>query len=412
MLSFAATAFVGSSSTRQGINFIDDAGGNLMTTDLAKLSARWVDWFKDSALPLWSGAAINPESGASYERFLASGEVDKAANIRLRVQARQIFVFSVASERGWMAGGEPVVSAMADFVERIGVHESGEGYIHLLSPSYEVLDSKQDLYDHAFALLACALRYRVFKEDSALARADKLIAMLDSRFGGVGGGWLEGDYATDRRRQNPHMHLFEAFLALYDATGEAKWLARAGEMFALFETRFYDGKYGVLREYFNEDWSLLDGADGEIVEPGHMMEWVWLLHWYGKRSGRDTSGYADTLYETALASGLTPEGLLYDEVSPEGKVLKGSKRCWPMTELIKASIAQARVGRAGAEAQAAKAVEVLLDRYLSCAKRDGTYIDQLDSNNEVLVDFAPASTLYHLIVAAMEVADYVKESEA
>jgi hypothetical protein len=52
-------------------------------------------------------------------------------------------------------------------------------------------------------------------------------------------------------------------------------------------------------------------------------------------------------------------------------------------------------------------VNNLVDYYL-CASTPGSYIDQRGTQNEVLVDFAPASTLYHLIVAATELVDHVQ----
>lgn len=382
-----------------------------MHPELIASASRLENWITQQALPLWSAAGINPDTGASYERFLAGGNIDISADTRLRVQARQMFVFSLAAELGWLENAQVKVDGIAGFVAARGVHPSGQGYVHLLSPDNRVKNPMRDLYDHAFFLLACAWRYRAFKDSAAMEEANRLIAFMDEELGQQCGGWLEGDYPTDRRRQNPHMHLFEAFLALYDASGDAKWLARAGEMFALFETRFFDPRHKVLREYFNQDWTPFDGADGNIVEPGHMLEWVWLLRGYQSRTGRRVDHYADALYTRSLEIGLTDNGLLYDEVSPEGNVITPSKRCWPMTELIKASIAQAREGREGCEENAANAIEALMAYYLQ-APVPGAYIDRLDNQDQVLVDFAPASTLYHLIVAAAEVSAYVRGSEA
>ncbi len=379
-----------------------------MHPKLIASATRFESWIKQQALPLWSTSGINPETGASYERFLASGQVDTSADTRLRVQARQIFVFSLASKLGWLDNAEAKVRRMVDFVSSHAVHPSGRGYVHLLSPDNQVKNPMRDLYDHAFFLLACAWRYRAFNDGATLEEAEALISFLDDELGQQCGGWLEGDYASDRRRQNPHMHLFEAFLALYDASGDAKWLARAGEMFALFETRFFDPQNNVLREYFNHDWTLLEGAEGDIVEPGHMMEWVWLLRGYQGRTGRKVDRYADALYSRALEIGLTDKGLLYDEVSPDGNVIALTKRCWPMTELIKASIAQAREGRDGCEENAANAMDALMRYYLK-ASTPGAYIDRLDGQDQLLVDFAPASSLYHLIMAAVEVSTYVSE---
>lgn len=357
------------------------------------------------SLPLWSRTGFNASVGASYERLLADGTPDTGADIRVRVQARQMFVYAMASYLGWSECGRGLVERIDAFVERTAVHpETGRGYVHLLDPGFKPIDRRQDLYDHAFFILAYAWCYRAWNDRAALDKAAGLVEYLDEKFKTANGGWREGDYPAQCRRQNPHMHLFEAFLALFDATADRYWLERAGELFELFETRFYDASRSVLFEYFDDRWSVLPGEPGRVVEPGHMMEWVWLLRGYGERAGVDVSAYADALYDKALAIGVSSSGLLFDAVTPEGQVVKPTKRCWPMTEYIKASVAQARAGRAGAGERAAEAVEKLFEYYL-CASTPGAYIDLRGSDDKVALDVSPASTLYHLIVAAAEVAE-------
>lgn len=379
-----------------------------MSESLSAASNRLEQWIREAALPLWLRVGIDPHTGANYERLTPQGEVDTEVDSRVRVQARQAFFFAQAYDRGWCPQGKDVAQGLLRFIRERAAHPSaGGGYVHLMNARFEVIDTKQDLYDHAFSLLANAWGYRAFGDDIYLREAEKLVAHLDARLGSPCGGWIEGDYDYACRRQNPHMHLFEAFLALYDATGEARWLARVGELFALFQTRFFDAEKGVLFEFFNEDWTRLADARGEIVEPGHMMEWVWLLDWYSRRSGRPVKKYIDALYNRGLEIGMAPSGLLYDAVAPDGRVLDHNKRCWGMTELIKASLVQIRAGHPDAEAVAVKAVDDLFTYYL-CASTPGSYVDRRGADDEVVSDIAPASSLYHLIVAAVELIDHCR----
>lgn len=381
-----------------------------MNEKLVRNTQRLVEWFKQEALPLWSTVGINPDNLGSYERLDASGKPDLDVNLRVRVQARQMFTYSVAHYFGWTDVAPQVVKGLAQFVDNFGRHPSGQGYVHLLNANYEVIDSKQDLYDHAFFLLSLSWRYRAFNDDESKMEAEELVAFLDEKFGQKCGGWSEGDYDAPCRRQNPHMHLFEAFMSWYEASGDASWLARAGEMFALFETRFFDESENVLLEFFNDDWTPLAGDKGRIVEPGHMFEWVWLLRWYQACSGREVSRYADALFQKGLEIGLNQNGLAYDAVTADGKVLDATKRCWPLIELVKAGLVQATAGHEQGEQIAADALERLIDRYL-VSSTPGAYIDQLNANDEVSVDVAPASTLYHLIVVAVEAQDYLQQLE-
>ncbi|UTF58631.1 AGE family epimerase/isomerase [Gilvimarinus sp. DA14] len=378
-----------------------------MSNSLSSQTQRLAAWFVDDALPMWRERSVDPAAGNSCERLLASGEVDGQANIRVRVQARQSFFFTAAQALGWCADGAAVGKRMLEFVENNAAHPSAAaGFTHLLNPALEVIDSRQDLYDHAFFLLAYAWQFRVRGDQTALDKAARLVAHFDAAFAGENGGWIEGDYDYKWRRQNPHMHLFEAFMALFEASGDRQWLARAEQMYNLFQKYFFCPERGVLFEFFCDDWSLAPGDDGQVVEPGHMMEWVWLLDWYSRLSGEDVSQYLTVLYNRGLELGLKPDsGLLFDSVTPEGKVLQHTKRCWGLTELIKASLVMAGRGDAQAEQRAADSVARLFDYYL-CGSTPGSYIDQRGEHDEVVADVAPASTLYHLLVLMQELLRY------
>jgi mannose/cellobiose epimerase-like protein (N-acyl-D-glucosamine 2-epimerase family) len=378
---------------------------------LRRAAQRFESWFRKHALPLWVEVGFNPDARAFRERLQPDGTPDLKADVRVRVQARQIFVYAYAQHIGWYANGAaPALQALA-FIEKFASRSAG-GYVHSLDSGYKkVIDGKQDLYDHAFILLAYAWCYRAFGIDSALQKAAALVDHLDRVLGSDQGGWLEGDYPASYRRQNPHMHMLEALLALYDASGERRWLEKAGQLVRLFENHFYDSGRGVLREYFTSDWRV-HPEQGDLVEPGHMMEWSWLLSWYQSRTERPLGVFAEALYEGARVSGTAaPSGLLVDEIGPDGRVISATKRCWPQTEFIKASIAQARAGRRECEAIAADAIERLFRYYLDEVALPGLYLDRRDAADKIIPGTVPASTLYHLIVAAGEAAAYCKERD-
>lgn len=377
-----------------------------MSQNLHNAATRLQDWIKNAALPLWASRGINPQNQANYERLLSSGDVDFSASTRVRVQSRQTFFYAAAYERGWCADGKSIALNLMKFIRTHASHPTANaGFSHLFNPDWKIVDHKQDLYDHAFHLLALGWCYRISKDSDYLLEAKKIIAHLDQQFGQANGGWSEGDYPHDCRRQNPHMHLFEAFMALYEASGDPQFLTRASEMFGLFQAHFFDEKQQVLFEFFDNDWKLLEGKKGQQVEPGHMMEWVWLVDWYSRLTGRPVKVYIDALYNNGLAKGQSSSGLLYDAITPTGDLIDGNKRCWGITELIKASLVQIRYGHPQAEAIACKAVDDLFNYYL-CAPTPGSYVDQRGLDDEVVVDTAPASSLYHIIVAAMELEDH------
>jgi mannose/cellobiose epimerase-like protein (N-acyl-D-glucosamine 2-epimerase family) len=398
----------------------------LISAHFLTQTLRLETWIKDKALPFWSSTGINSTNQSVFERLDDNGQPDLNANMRSRVQSRQILVFCAAQNMGWMDNVLPIVAGIDNFLDsHAKVQNSGEGYAHLLSPDGKIIDPKKDAYDFAFYILACVYRYKTFNDLLALEQAHSLIKYIETEFKAAPGGWMEGDYDAPCRRQNPHMHLFEAFLTCYEFTHDGKWLAKAGQIYTLFETTFYDHQNHVIREFFESDWSVCQNNKGKTIEPGHMFEWIWLLRWYQKLTGAPVDTYCDQLYQKALQLGLSDRThLVYDEVMLDGSAVHSSKRLWPITELIKASVAQAQSHPQLAdlyEEHAAEGIKTLFDFYLTknvtgynkqsmgdtaLDVYTGGYIDQLDADNKVCAAHAPASTLYHIIMATIVAVNY------
>ena len=137
-------------------------------------------------------------------------------------------------------------------------------------------------------------------------------------FEGAGEAW---EVRVGPRRQNPHMHLLEALLAL-------GWRAEADALVRLFHERFYDEKSGSLAELFDERWQPLATPEGRIVEPGHNFEWVWLLH--GRSAAPGLFDFAYRHGVDADGGGLTEPDAVRDLGPPGNGFVDGvcGCRCW------------------------------------------------------------------------------------
>jgi mannose/cellobiose epimerase-like protein (N-acyl-D-glucosamine 2-epimerase family) len=326
--------------------------------------------------------------------------------IRLMTQARQIYVYSLAAKRKWYGGAQALVEkAYASMLRDFHRRDDRGGWIYSILRNGAIGDPQRDLYAHAFALLAIASYVEATGKGEALALADETLAFIDGFMrADQAGGYVDAVPPGDGlRRQNPHMHMFEALLALWSCSGEARYLARAGEMFGLFTSRFFRPDSGILAEYFNAALEPAEGISGKIAEPGHHYEWIWLLRRFERASGRAVQPYVDALYAHADANGYDRAGLIVDEVLDDGTQRTRSRRTWPVTEAIKANLTEAALGRSGAESRAA-ALAVQLGKYFLTADPAGGWIDRLDENGAPATDFMPASTLYHLACAIDEMA--------
>ena len=360
-------------------------------------------WLVEEALPLWSGAGFDCLHGAFVERLDFLGEPIMDAPRRVMVQARQIYVFSHAALLGWYpAGRELATGAARKMIELYFEADGKPGWVFSVHPDGALHDGKRDFYAHAFALFGLAWAYKLSPEPVFLKAALATLKVLDQHFAAPRGGYFTAlPREKDRRDQNPHMHLIEAMLAWHEATGEARFLGRAGEIYAMMAARFFQPDSSILPEYFDEGWAPKPGVQGRICEPGHHYEWSWLLRAYAARVGRVEEPIAPALKTFADRFGYDAENLIVDELLDDGAVRKASRRCWPHTEAIKAEVATFEAGDADACARAARIISALRKNFLGRPVAGG-WIDHIGADGAPIVDFIPASTLYHVFLAAAE----------
>lgn len=318
-------------------------------------------------------------------------------------QARQIHSYALAVRRGWYPdGGHLVDQAFASMVADFHRADGGRGWIFSIHSDGRPADPRRDLYSHAFVLLAIATYVRLTGRREALLLADETLEYLDCHMASPAGGFIEQLPGADSdRRQNPHMHLFEALLALWECSQDGRYLERAHSLFELFTSRFFRPDCGALLEYYTAGLAPAQGIRGRLVEPGHHYEWVWLLRRFEAATAVAPAYFVDALYSHADRHGFDAQGLIVDEVLAEGGHHSRSRRIWPVTEAIKANLVEARHGRAGAARKAADLTELLREHFLHSVPAGG-WIDRLDAAGRCASDYMPASTLYHLIGALEE----------
>lgn len=367
-------------------------------------------WLETAGLPLWGAAGVD-ETGSFHERLLFDGRPDTACPRRMRVQARQLYVFSEAAARGWWSGAQAVAErGFEAFVRDCWARDGQPGFLHAFAQDKAPLDLKRDAYDHAFGLFALAWYYKLTREPRALALAHEILDVLDQRLADrVNGGFVESIPEALPRRSDPHMHLLEASLEWTEATGEGRFLDLAGRMTALFKARFFDRDTGTLREFFAADLGPAEGAAGQVVAPGHHFEWSWLLAWAARLGAGEARAEADALYAYGIRHGLDEQGFAIDECDRQGRQVRRSRRAWPQTELIKAYLNRANEGDPTAADAAAAVTQAFLRSYLA-TEVPGLWMDQFDADGRGITDAAPASTLYHVMVAFRELILFAEAS--
>lgn len=358
----------------------------MTTTGLAAHARAFDRWLRESALPLW--ASVGFDAGRGFEEALTpDGRAVADAPHRLRVQARQTWVFARAGRLGWDGPWRARAGAGLAVLESRYRRADG-AYRSLVAADGSPLDEADTLYDQAFVLLAFAAVTRAGVRDMT-AEAEALLGGPITRLRCDSGGFHETRGETPWQ-SNPLMHLFEAALAWEGAARGAPWAPLADEIAAFALERLFDGTR--LREYFDARWRPAPGDPGTLYDPGHQFEWAWLLERWSRLRGRPEAGAAARrLFEAGGAGVDAARGVAVDSLPVGADPRAKAARLWPQTERLKAALI---LGEA-ADAEAACAA---IARYLDTPVA-GLWRERQSADGGFPVEPAPATSLYHLVCA-------------
>jgi mannose/cellobiose epimerase-like protein (N-acyl-D-glucosamine 2-epimerase family) len=222
-------------------------------------------------------------------------------------------------------------------------------------------DATNHCYGVAFVLLAYATARKAGIGEAA-AWMDETWELLESRYWDADAGLYRDEadadwHFSDYRGQNANMHLCEAMLAAFEASGEARYLDRAATLADNMTRRQAAKAGGLVWEHYDRDWNVdwdYHRDDPKHLfrpwgfQPGHQTEWAKLLAILdGHLRARGTPAdwllpVARHLFDTAVARAWDPEfgGLCYG-FAPDGSVCDDDKYFWVQAESIAAA---ARLG--------------------------------------------------------------------
>jgi mannose/cellobiose epimerase-like protein (N-acyl-D-glucosamine 2-epimerase family) len=225
------------------------------------------------------------------------------------------------------------------------------------------IDATNHCYGLAFVVLAYAHALLAGVEE-ARGHLDETIALLEARFWEEAAGLYADEASADwtvlapYRGQNANMHACEAMLAAWEATGDARHLARAETLARNVTMRQAALAGDLVWEHYHADWTVdweYNRHDRSNIfrpwgfQPGHLAEWAKLLLILERRRGADwLLPRAVALFGVALERGWDARhgGVMYG-FAPDGSVCDDDKYFWVQAEsLAAAALLGARTGEA------------------------------------------------------------------
>lgn len=248
------------------------------------------------------------------------------------------------------------------------------GWFEAVAPDGKLKNGNKRLYSQAFAIFALAHAYRATQDkrylDAALQTWEKIRLHYADGRGGFRAG-MNRDFTQTKldNSQNPIMHLFEALLALYQASGSREAIEGAEIIAKFVAYRLLEGlPDGTARipELYDEQWRPLPGVLGGHIDIGHQFEWAFLFSTAADAGLNPIyTGVAERLLNFALAKGMVggEQGVI-TSITPEGKT-NHFRGYWQQAEALRAVMHHAAVrGRSDLWGQVTQLTEYIRAEFL------------------------------------------------
>lgn len=295
-------------------------------------------------MQFWKSHGPDPKHGGFHGFHERTGEPRQDAHKGLIQQARHLWSFST-----WYARRErsAEIKAIADntyrFLTQHFLDEKDGEFVYQVSRDGQtVVDGKKQLYAQAFAIFALATYADVFEVSQAKEHALACFRSIDGRAHDAehlgydqrqDPGWLAPGAQKDT---NTHIHLLEAFTALYRASKDEAVRARLEELIKVVVTRIVQPSNYAHKEFFR-DWRV---HDRPVVSYGHDLETAWLL--LDALEALGEVGDHEAVRQVALGIGKhsaergfdAAKGGYFEEGTPGGTPTKLEKVWWVQAEAL------------------------------------------------------------------------------
>jgi mannose/cellobiose epimerase-like protein (N-acyl-D-glucosamine 2-epimerase family) len=374
---------------------------------------RWLADEANSLLAFYEPDLIDPKGG--FANLDVRGRPLASDRVRpLHETTRMVHCFAIAHLLGRPGAADIVDHGLKAIRER---HRDAKHGGYFWSFDDDGPHERDKLaYGHAFVLLAGASAKCVGHPDADALLAD-IAEILETRFWNKAHGASVEEFRedwtafSDYRGQNANMHLTEALMAAFEATGDASFLAKAESVADLILRRSAAAFDWRVPEHYHADWTVDREYKGSDmfrpygVTPGHLLEWTRLALQLWALGGRRLAWLPDAargLFARATAEGWDQtRGGLYYTLEWSGAPRVRDRLWWPVCEGVGAATFLGALDGGGE-------IEGWYRRLWSFAarhfidRRNGGWLPQLDDSLTPIDGyFVGKPDLYHALQACL-----------
>lgn len=302
-------------------------------------------------LDYWMKFAPDEESGGFHGAVDMKNNPVKGAPKSCVLTSRILWTFSEAAiaypEKGYGRMAERAYGVLRESFK----DQEFQGYFMELNEAHQPSDSVKHTYAQAFVLYSLSKYYEYSKDESVLGELKEFFLFLDLKARDNDAvGYIEGfsrDWNpiqqnrmaddNDPRSMNTHLHLLEAYAAVYKVWFDKRVKERLTEILILFRDSIIrkDGHLGIFFDYNFKETEVSES----ICSFGHDIEASWLileaLEILGDESLRDQM--SQSLIKMSMAvfrEGMDQDGGLFLESTRSGSHVRTNKHWWLQAEML------------------------------------------------------------------------------
>jgi len=303
----------------------------------------------DNILSYWMKHGVEKEGQGFYGAVNLNNEPVLSANKTSVLNARILWTFSAAAKKYSGLGYEEIAHKAFRVVSEDFADEEHGGFYMELNSDNEVANDIKHTYAQAFVIYSLSKYYEFNPVPEVMEKVQDFFYFLDKKAKDPEDlGYLESFtrdwniYEENRmadnnepKSMNTHLHLLEAYAAVYKIWKDDLVKERLKELIEIFLHHIIreDGHLGI---FFSEDFTETESSKG-ICSFGHDIEASWLI-WEAAEILGDESIMAIIkplmlkMADAVLRVGVDKDGGLFLESTRYGSHLRTNKHWWLQAE--------------------------------------------------------------------------------
>jgi len=240
-------------------------------------------------VPFWLTYSIDFKYGGFFGRISNDLKIEKKAYKSLILTSRILWSFSALHRTEKNTDFLKVANHGYAFLVEKFLDEKYGGTYWLVDNKGSVLDTKKKIYGQAFSIYALVEYYSASGEKEAIKHAKEIFRLIEkNNYDIINKGYFEAskrDWSSTEESQlseddmnevksmNTHLHLMEAYTALYRVWPNNELKLKLKELINVFIDFIIDPNTFHLKLFFEEQWRVKSNG----ISFGHDIEASWLI---------------------------------------------------------------------------------------------------------------------------------------